>query len=840
MDYATTYDGYWLRPDRFGESSFPDPRPIARNIIGALGAGSFLDIGCGMGDLVQALMLDGMDAQGVDVSAVAVAEASRRAPGRFHVGSVLALPFPDASFDNVVSTDCLEHLAPEDVAAALREMRRVARRGAYLVIATRPDRERAWHLTVRDRRFWESAALEAGFRRHPAALRVTPYGALDREVGETTLALEAMPPGVAEAWPLEALSADRELHMDMLREPGSRSDAHLMRYHWAARFARAGDRILDAACGMGYGAWLLASQTEAAEVLGLDIDEAGIAYARQAFSGLDKLRFEIAGLPEGLARLSENSFDLITSFETLEHVVDPAALLEAFARLLAPGGRVLVSVPNDWSDETGRDPNPYHFDVYDWPKLKALVERDFLLDRAATQTADRAKLNGAWSRQGRVWEEFDPVLGVPPRPAEWLIAAGQKRFAGPGLPPWDRAARVAGQPSSAPPVDFAGMLDNPWLVRGLVDRGTRLNAPGALAAVCAELAIKGEPHDAAAAVTVLGYRLLEDPKASSSAVRSHLDSISARLRVLEPGGGPHALRWRVSLCFVAARLAQKIGDLDAAEAWFERVLSEDAARFGPTLFTKTTEACHRLGWLKRAKGDLTGAGSAWARGLEEAERMLALPVRDAFGPQGTRFAFVFDEYSAVCETANLCAMALERLETDPQNALRQSEVLSRPRRRVELLSEELRLTRARGASPEPVAGAQFWTVRELLRTNKWCRPPEPANPHLHLHPTALGHEDQPEAIMQAPLPKNARHVFIVAEAISPASPGVVVMIGGANAPDASMLRLELAAREPQVLRLDAADLREAHGGEIRVTVATRALARSISSSGVRVTWLGVA
>lgn len=66
-------------------------------------------------------------------------------------------------------------------------------------------------------------------------------------------------------------------------------------------------------------------------------------------------------------RIVDASFDIIISFETLEHVENPESVLNEFYRLLSPGGRLITSVPNDWSDESGEDPNPFHFHVY---KLK--------------------------------------------------------------------------------------------------------------------------------------------------------------------------------------------------------------------------------------------------------------------------------------------------------------------------------------------------------------------------------------------------------------------------------------------------------------------------------------
>lgn len=60
--------------------------------------------------------------------------SNEKAFGRFIEGSVLNLPFADNSFETIISTDCLEHLAPEDVVIALREIHRVCKRIFILLL----------------------------------------------------------------------------------------------------------------------------------------------------------------------------------------------------------------------------------------------------------------------------------------------------------------------------------------------------------------------------------------------------------------------------------------------------------------------------------------------------------------------------------------------------------------------------------------------------------------------------------------------------------------------------------------------------------------------------------
>ncbi len=116
---------------------------------------------------------------------------------------------------------------------------------------------------------------------------------------------------------------------------------HWHRYAFARGFA-AGKRVLDAACGEGYGSALLADA--AADVVGVDIDEKSIAHARARYAATPRLRYEHAdatALP-----FADRAFDLVVSFETLEHLVAQEQLLAGFARVLDTEGVLLISSPD--------------------------------------------------------------------------------------------------------------------------------------------------------------------------------------------------------------------------------------------------------------------------------------------------------------------------------------------------------------------------------------------------------------------------------------------------------------------------------------------------------------
>jgi SAM-dependent methyltransferase len=115
---------------------------------------------------------------------------------------------------------------------------------------------------------------------------------------------------------------------------------HWHRYAFARELAR-GKRVLDAACGEGYGSALLADV--AASVLGVDIAEQAVAHAHARYTRAN-LRFERGDCT--VLDVPPASFDLAVSFETLEHVHAQEALVAGFARALTREGIFIVSSPD--------------------------------------------------------------------------------------------------------------------------------------------------------------------------------------------------------------------------------------------------------------------------------------------------------------------------------------------------------------------------------------------------------------------------------------------------------------------------------------------------------------
>ncbi|HVJ52117.1 MAG TPA: class I SAM-dependent methyltransferase [Aliidongia sp.] len=172
---------YWDGERRYGYGGYRYDgrwRPIAERMAAHYGLKTgdrVLDVGCGKGFLLYELTqaVPGLAIAGLDISDYAIAQAKAEVQPFIRLGSATALPFPDASFDFVVSLGTLHNLELPDAHAAFAEIERVAAPGGgkYVMVESyRNEREKVnllyWQLTCRsfhDPESWEWLAARAGY-----------------------------------------------------------------------------------------------------------------------------------------------------------------------------------------------------------------------------------------------------------------------------------------------------------------------------------------------------------------------------------------------------------------------------------------------------------------------------------------------------------------------------------------------------------------------------------------------------------------------------------------------------------------------------------------------------
>lgn len=156
---------------------------------------------------------------------------------------------------------------------------------------------------------------------------------------------------------------------------------HIHRYNEVSKRTSGNETILDIACGSGFGTSLLAEKTTA-DVYGGDISEEAIVLCKKNWN---KENLIYKQMDATKLNFDDNTFDIVVSFETIEHTTEYKAMLKELLRVTKPNGVLYISTPNFIiNSPSGVVTNPYH--TQEWTRLE--------LDNILTSVFSQFKLFG--------------------------------------------------------------------------------------------------------------------------------------------------------------------------------------------------------------------------------------------------------------------------------------------------------------------------------------------------------------------------------------------------------------------------------------------------------------
>lgn len=146
---------------------------------------------------------------------------------------------------------------------------------------------------------------------------------------------------------------------------------HVHRYNEALKYIPASSNVLDIACGNGYGTVLLSNQGH--ETIGGDISKETIDFCKKKFSNN---RFELIDGTQ--IQFDDNSFDVVVSFETIEHTTEYSKMISEFKRILKQNGVAIISTPNILiNSPTGQIVNKFHTQEWNYEELLSILSEHF-------------------------------------------------------------------------------------------------------------------------------------------------------------------------------------------------------------------------------------------------------------------------------------------------------------------------------------------------------------------------------------------------------------------------------------------------------------------------------
>ncbi|WP_143328112.1 glycosyltransferase [Caballeronia pedi] len=413
----------------------------------------------------------------------------------------------------------------------------------------------------------------------------------------------------------------------------------------ACAFVRIGDVVLALDSSTGSAAHVIAQNSAARAVIGIEPGEASLGYARTRYGADERVSFFADA---ALRTDPAASIDVLIALDSQAFAAD---VLHAEIERLRPGGRMVVGITRAQAaastQEGPTSPRTWLHRACGPQAPGMLAERAFM----STARAD--------GDTGRTWTEvdFDDPADTD---GTLVIVAMRDPLAGSAANFVETTFETVDAPDFNVLADSQAMV-NPWLFKSMIAIGMRLTNDEALDALNARVmatAPRGSA-DFGAALCGHAYRVLGRARSEHEA-RTCLDDI--RDYCAAAGGSAHQLRWKVSLTFVAARLAQRLGDFTAAEDWALRCAAMDPMPFSPLLGTKVVAALDLAATFALIRGDRQAARERLKQGVDTVRRLLSGDWLNVLGNIEKPLSFGLPEVSQLAEAGARCAYLLNFID----------------------------------------------------------------------------------------------------------------------------------------------------------------------------------
>jgi len=149
---------------------------------------------------------------------------------------------------------------------------------------------------------------------------------------------------------------------------------HQDRYEFVCDYVK-DKNVLDIACGSGYGSYLMATKGGAKTIVGVDLDADALRYAKHRYN-----HEKIQHICEDATKFTyDKKFDVIVSFETIEHIPNYTDFIENLGKLLTDNGTLIISTPINRRTTTELR-NPYHVIEWSFRDFQDLWENQFHIE----------------------------------------------------------------------------------------------------------------------------------------------------------------------------------------------------------------------------------------------------------------------------------------------------------------------------------------------------------------------------------------------------------------------------------------------------------------------------